>query len=338
MNLAVDKFSSSTSPLALTNPVEAYAEAPSEVGQLVVIRALTENPVYSDLELVTGEQVPIRKGDVIAGILGTRQALRGFVGYAPYRLAKGDRVHVLNLGGVVGRYVSGPKNLGEPVTAEVLGVSKRNLREVAIPHVDVLGECRPIVLVAGSCMNVGKTCTAVEVIRGLARQGLRVGGAKITGIACLKDLIKMKEAGAVRTYSFLDCGVASTVDADDVGGIARSIAARLSDVDIIVMELGDGIMGHYKVERFFDDRALMAHIDAVIFCASDLTAAWGGRQFLAQKGVRVTAFCGPVTDTEAGVTYLERTVGIPAANSLSDPVKLMGILSPVLECQKSARS
>ncbi len=330
MNVAVDMFASSTSPLGLTSPVEAHAEAPSEVGQLVVVRAISENPFYSDLELVTGDRVRIRKGDVIAGILGTRQALRGFVGYAPYRLAAGDRVHVLNLGGVVGRFVSGPKNLGEPVQAEVLGISRRNLRDAALPRVDVLAQSRPIVLVAGSCMNVGKTCTAAEIIRGLAQQGLRVGGAKITGIACLKDLIQMKAAGAVRTYSFLDCGVASTVDADDVAAIARSIAAKLDDVDIIVMELGDGIMGHYKVERFFDDRALMAHIDAVVFCASDLTAAWGGREYLSQRGVTVTAFCGPVTDTEAGVTYLERTIGVPAANSLTEPEKLMGILSPVL--------
>ncbi len=338
MKIDVDKFASSTSPLGLSNPVEAHPEAPSEVGQLVVVRALTENPYYSNLELVTGEQVRIRKGDVIAGILGTRQALRGFVGYAPYRLAKGDRLQILNLGGVIGRYVSGPKSLGEPAHAEVLGISRRNLREVALPRVEVLAESRPIILVVGSCMNVGKTATAVEIIRGLTMRGLRVGGAKITGIACLKDLIKMKEAGAVRTYSFLDCGVASTVDTDDVAAIARSIAAKLDDVDAIVMELGDGIMGHYRVERFFDDRGLLAHVQAVVFCASDLTAAWGGKEYFGQRGVKVSVISGPVTDTEAGVTYLERTLGIPAANSLTDPERFMGILTPVLACAKSGRS
>lgn len=326
MNLEVAKFASSTSPLGLTNPVEVLPEGPSEVGQLVVVRALTENPFYSDLELTTGERVRIRRGDVIAGILGTRQALRGFVGYAPYRLAAGERVHVLNLGGVVGRYVSGPRELGEPAQAEVLGISPRNLREVALPRVDVLVRSKPIVLVAGSCMNVGKTCTAVEIIRGLTGRGKRVGGAKITGIACLKDLLKMREAGAVRTYSFLDCGVASTVDAEDVAAIARSIAARMDDVDVVVMELGDGILGHYKVDRFFDDPSLRAHLGAVVFCASDLTAAWGGREFLARKGVRVTVCCGPVTDTEAGTLYLERTLGLPAVNSLTQPDRLVDLL------------
>jgi hypothetical protein len=330
MKLDVDKFASSTAPLALSNPIEVEKDAPAEAGQLVVVRALTENPFYPDLELTTGERAPIRKGDVIAGVLGSRQALRGYVGYAPYRLAAGDTLQILNLGGVIGRYVSGHRDLGEPVHVEVLGLSKRNLKQVALPPVDVLADAKPIILVVGSCMNVGKTATVEEIIRGLSRQGFKIGAGKITGIACLKDTIKMKTAGAFRTYSFLDCGVPSTVDTENVAAIARSIVARLSEADVIVLELGDGILGHYKVERFFEDRALMAHIHALVFCASDLTAAWGGKEYLSQRGVSVTVFCGPATDTEAGVTYLERTMGVPAANALTEPQKLLGILSPVL--------
>src|SRR5258706_364160 len=160
--------------------------------------------------------------------------------------------------------------------------------------------------------------------------GERVAVKKGDGIACLKDTIRMKNAGAVKTLSFLDCGVPSTVDTDDIAGIARSIMSQMKDVDIVVMELGDGIMGHYKVDRFFDDRALMSHIDAVVFCASDLTAAWGSKEILAQRGIGVTVVCGPATDTEAGVTYLEKTIGVPAANALTDSQKLLSLLSPVL--------
>lgn len=330
MKIDVPNFASATAPLGLSGPIEVQRQASTEVGQVVVVRALTENPFYPDLELASGERVVIRKGDVIAGVLGSRQALRGFVGYAPYRVAAGDRLHLLNLGGVIGRYVSGHKDLGDPVQVEVLGVSRKTLREVALPAVDVLAQAKPIILVAGSCMNVGKTATTEEIIKGLSRQGLKVGAAKITGVGCLKDTIRMRNAGAARTYSFLDCGVPSTVDAVDVAGIARSIVAQLSDVDVIVMELGDGIIGHYNVEGFFDDRPLMSHIDAVVFCASDLTAAWGGKEILAQRGVPITVVCGPATDTEAGVTYLEKAIGLPAANALTDPAKLLSILSPVL--------
>lgn len=331
MKITVKHFASSTSPLKLANPVEVHRQGvPVEAGQLVVVRALTENPLYPELEIPTGDRVSLKKGDILAGILGSRQALRGYVGYAPYRLAAGDKLHILNLGGVIGRYVGGHKDLGEPIQVEVLGVSKRTIREVALPKVDVLAEAKPIILVCGSCMNVGKTATTEELIKGLTWQGMKVGGAKITGIACLKDTIRMKNAGAARTLSFLDCGVPSTVDTDDIAGIARSIVAQMTDVDLVVMELGDGIMGHYKVDRFFDDRALMSHIDAVVFCASDLTAAWGGKEILAQRGINVTVVSGPATDTEAGVTYLEKTIGIPAANALTDSQKLLNLLTPVL--------
>jgi hypothetical protein len=330
MKIQVQHIASATSPLKLTNPVEVFRQAPVEAGQLVVVRALTENPLYPDLETPDGSRVPVKKGEIIAGVLGSRQALRGFVGYAPYRLTAGDKLHILNLGGVIGRFVGGHKDLGEPVQVEVLGVAKRNLKEVALPKVDVLAEAKPIILVCGSCMHVGKTATTEELIKGLSWQGLKVGGAKITGIACLKDTIRMKNAGAAKTLSFLDCGVPSTVDTEDIAGIARSIVDQMKDVDLIVMELGDGIMGHYKVDRFFDDRALMSHIDAVVFCASDLTAAWGGKEILAQRGITVTVVCGPATDTEAGVTYLEKTIGIPAANALTDSQKLLNLLSPVL--------
>jgi hypothetical protein len=330
MKIDVARFASVTSPLELSGPVEVQKQGTTEPGQLVVVRALTENTFYPDLELVSGERVRIRKGDVIAGVLGSRQALRGFVGYAPYRVSAGDKLHLLNLGGVIGRFVSGHKDLGDPIRVEVIGVSKRNLREAALPKVEMLTHAPPIILICGSCMSVGKTATIEEVIKGLTRQGLKVGGAKVTGVGCLKDTMRMKVAGAVKTYSFLDCGVASTVDTDDVAGIARSIVAKMADLDAIVMELGDGIVGHYNVEGFFEDRVLMSHIDAVVFCASDLTAALGGKVVLGERGVPITVVSGPATDTEAGVTWLEKTLGLRAANSLTEPAKLLEILTPVL--------
>jgi hypothetical protein len=330
MKIDVGHFASVTAPLELSGPLDVHKQGLTEAGQVVVVRALSENPFYPDLELVTGERVRIRKGDVIAGVLGSRQALRGFVGYAPYRVAAGDQLRVLNLGGVIGRYVSGHKDLGDPVKVEVLGVSKRHLREVALPDVDVLAHAPPILLVCGSCMSVGKTATMEEIIKGLARKGLRVGGAKVTGVACLKDMMRMKTAGAVRTYSFLDCGVPSTVDVEDVAGLARSMVAKMADLDAIVMELGDGVVGHYNVESFFDDRVLLSHVDAVVFCASDLTAALGGKVVLGERGVPITVVTGPATDTEAGVTWIERTLGLRAANTLTEPAKLLELLTPVL--------
>lgn len=323
----VTYFASVTTPLRLTNPVELDGEANVTPGQVVVVRALGENPKYPELELCDGSRVVVRAGDVIATTVGSRQALRGFVGESPKRVATGDVLGLLNLGGVVGRPISGSAEVGMPVPVEVLGVSRLHLADVALPRPRSLASIPPIVLVAGSCMNVGKTVTTEKLIAGLTARGLKVGGAKITGVGCLKDQIRMLAAGAVKAYTFLDCGVPSTVDSDDVAGIARAIAAALQGADAIVMEMGDGIVGHYRVDRLFDDKELMARIDSLVFVASDLTAAWGGKEFLARRGVTITAVTGAATDNDSGVNFIERELGIPAANSVRQTEKLLNTLS-----------
>ena len=68
----------------------------------------------------------------------------------------------------------------------------------------------PVVYVAGTCMNSGKTVAATELVRGLARGGLRVAAAKLTGVSLMRDALSMLDAGAVAALTFNDVGVAST--------------------------------------------------------------------------------------------------------------------------------
>lgn len=328
------KFASSTAKLGLNGPLQYIRECAPEAGQVVIVRAKTENPFYPDLELVDGSFSKINAGDVIAGVLGGRQALRGFVGYAPYRVRAGETLHLLNMGGVIGRCIGGHKDLGDAIEVELIGCVVRgrkllNIKETALPEVEVLGVSKPIVLVMGSCMNVGKTAAATEIIRLLTKAGHKVGAAKVSGVACLRDLRKFDAAGAIRTLSFLDCGVPSTVDAD-VSSIAKTLVAQLAEADVIVMELGDGILGYYHVDSVLEDQGFMANVDAVVYCAGDLVSAWGGKQILESKGIKVTCVCGPATDTVAGTTYIEGMIGLPAANALTEPAKLMEILGPVV--------
>lgn len=330
-----DKFASSTSKLGLSGPLQFVREGSPEAGQVVIVRAKTENPFYPDIELADGTFSRIKVGDVFCGVLGGRQALRGFVGYAPYRVHAGETLHLLNMGGVIGRCIGGHKDLGNPIELELIGLVVRgrkllNINQAALPEVEILGESKPIVLVLGSCMNVGKTAAATEIVRLLTKAGHKVGAAKVSGVACLKDLRKFDAAGAVKTLSFLDCGYPSTVDAD-VSTIAKTLVSHLNDVsDIIVMELGDGIMGYYHVDSVLEDAGFMANVDAIVYCASDLVAAWGGKQILEQKGLKITAICGPATDSVAGTSYIEGMLAVPAANALTEPAKLMEILSPAV--------
>jgi len=67
--------------------------------------------------------------------------------------------------------------------------------------------------------------------------------------------------GAIAIASFLDCGLPSTVGAKNLSSVAKTIIARLneSSPDLIVIELGDGLLGGYSVESVFEAGALVLH-------------------------------------------------------------------------------
>src|SRR5262245_55134398 len=148
--IQVDTFASVTARLNLKNPVDLSSEWVAEPGTVVAVRALAENPLYPDLERTDGEQVPVKKGQVIVGALGSRQALRGFVGYSPYKLEPGTTLHLLNLGGVIGRCIGGHRDVGEAVPVEVLGCVGKgrkvlNIAQGALPPVEIVGRTKPVV-------------------------------------------------------------------------------------------------------------------------------------------------------------------------------------------------
>lgn len=326
MKVIVDHFASALARLRLENPVEISAIAPAEVGAVVVVEALEIHPTYREVERADGSRVAIEPGDLVAGVLGARQALRGFSGYTPARLQPMDVLHLLNMGGVIGRAYGGHAQLGMPTRVRLVGGVVREgrpvfLRDAAIPPAERLPDGVPIVLVVGSCMNVGKTSALVEVVRRLAREGYRVGGAKATGVAALRDLCAMQRAGAIATASFLDCGVPSTVDCADLRPIVATLATHLAErgADVVAIELGDGVFGHYSVETAFADAALKERTAAVVYAASDLTAAWGGMETLRALGWQISVVCGPVTDGESGVSYVRSKWGLPCANVFRDP-------------------
>src|SRR3990172_528387 len=125
MQIQVDKFASAAVRVTIANPVTVGYRPRPRVGDVIVVRALTENPVYPHVELVDGRRSIVKTGEVIAGVVGSRQALRGFVGCAPETVSPGEELHLLNMGGVVGRYVDGAPDLGHPIKVQVLGMAMR---------------------------------------------------------------------------------------------------------------------------------------------------------------------------------------------------------------------
>src|SRR5437762_13123528 len=291
--IEVDKIGSATSPLNLPRRLSIVdANGAARAGDVVIVRVLTDNATYNMLELPTGRLAKVNPGDVLAGVLGRRRALKGFVGDVPETVAAGDELHLLNLGGVIGSCSGHHSSLNDAIKVEVIGLATngggaiRNISDVALPLRDNLGPTAPLVVIAGACMNSGKTYAATEIIQQGTRNGLRVAAAKLSGIACLRDTLNRADHGAIATASILDCGLPSTVGAGDLAPMAKAIIARLNESapDLIVIELGDGILGGYSVESIFEDNEFRQAMTVLVFCASSYVGARRGTELVRVRG------------------------------------------------------
>ncbi len=196
----VDKIASSTVNLGLTQELAITADCEARAGNVVVVRTLTDNASYNTLELVTGRMAKINPGDIVVGVLGYRRALKGFVGDVPRTVSAGDRLHLLNLGGLIGQCVGHHHSFSNAIEVEVIGMPVRdgrilNIEENAIPQVASLEKTAPLVLVAGTCMNSGKTYAATEIIKHLSRSGMRVAAAKLDYNGVRLVFIELRDDG-----------------------------------------------------------------------------------------------------------------------------------------------
>ena len=310
--LQANKIGSATSPLKLMKTISIIDENPSpKAGDVVVVKALSESVTYGNLELPNGRLAKINRNDVLIGVLGKRRALKGFVGDVPESIRTGDRLHLLNMGGVIGICKGHHSSLSDAIEVEVLGIAAnetgdiQNIGDNALKPTDFLQKSAPIIVVAGTCMNSGKTVAATEIIKQAHHAGLKVAGAKMSGVAALRDTLNMEDHGAFVTASFLDCGLPSTVDCGDLSSVAKAILNHLNsfEPDLIVVELGDGIVGGYAVDSVLKDSEIKHVISSFVFCAGDYVGVVGGIQVLKNLGIEIDVVAGSVTDSQKGEDF-----------------------------------
>src|SRR3954470_11210470 len=340
----LDRIASSTRNAGLIPEVIVGDQIVAAEGYLLAVRILEDKSTYNTVEDITGRMLSLRGGDVLAGPLGNRRALRGYAGEVPSHIAVGDTIEVLNLGGILGHCTSANPEIGPPFKAEVLGAilafpelgdrvgRPGHIRDRAVPPSDRLESTVPVVYVAGTCMNAGKTVAATELVRGLARSGLKVAAAKLTGVSLMRDALSMLDAGAIAALTFNDVGVAST-HAGITVRTAKGIFNRLSVArpDVIVAELGDGILGEYGVQDILRDAELMRVGAAYIMAAPDPVACWGAAELMAREfSLPITAITGPATDNEVGLVYIQTGLGLPAHNARRDAAGLVDVVRTAL--------
>ncbi len=352
--IRLDRITSSTRNAGLSSEVIVGDEIIAAEGYILAVRILTDKSAYNQVEDLAGRMLSLRQGDVMAGTLGVRRALRGYAGDVPSSIAVGDTIEVLNLGGILGRCTSVNPDIGPPFQAEVLGSilvfpalgdrvgRPAHIRDHAVPTAETLHCQVPVIYVAGTCMNAGKTVAATELVRGLTRSGLRVAAVKLTGVSLRRDALSMQDAGAVAAVTFNEAGAASThagMTVPVARGLFNHLAAPLgARPDVIVAELGDGILGEYGVQDILRAPDLAALGAAWVMCAPDPVGCWGARELMRdQFGLPITLITGPATDNQVGRDYIEQALGLPAHNARRDAEGMVARVQESLAAWQAAR-
>ncbi len=299
-------------------------------GDIVAVKIVSEGGSYDKVEAIGGETHTLEKGMNIIGVLCERKAVKGFVGLMPDKAKKGDVLDFIGGGGAIGKCVSSFEELGEPFSVEFLGFlveegEKMNVKEFSINMDTELNGCAPIIMVSGTRMDSGKTTLASNLIKELSKRGLSVGAAKLTGFTRQRDRIKMEEYGAVVSMDFVDAGLLSTTNgSEDVlcasKGVLNTVSAK--GVDVIVVELGGGIIGYDNVFEVLTEEEIVEHTAYNIVTVMDPVAALGAKNMLGEKNVSIDVFSGPATDTDTGENLIKTFTEVNALNGRKKYVRI----------------
>lgn len=326
LRIRPDKVGSAAAAFRFGPYLDVRPEPVCREGAAVVTRVLTSRDDYGTIELPNGRNSKLVPGDVLVGVLGNRAALKGFSGDVPTQLAEGDEIHLLNVGGVTGVSQGVMVGLGDPIRLQVLGTPlldgrPAQLSDFALGEPESRTTYPPIIGVVGTCMNSGKSTAAAVLVRAFRQRGWRVHAGKATGVGAIRDPLSFLDNGAAVAMSFLDCGVPSTAKRTDVPAIYHRLIGHLAaeDPDVIVMELGDGLLGAYGVDEILDAQP---HFATCVVAANDVVGGWAAVQALRERGIDVGVVTGPATDNLAGVAKF-RSLGVEAANILREPHSLI---------------
>lgn len=344
-----DKIASVAQDKALKRELRVTADIPCEEGVLIAVEILNNKATYNKLELTSGRMAQVKRGDIIIGALGHRKALFGYSGHLPTTLVPGDEIQVLNIGGVLGLCDSVNANFGQPFNAKVLGAvlefpilgerigvpARAGAEKLPVdPQLNTHGV--PVVALAGTCMDSGKTAAASAIVSRLRHLGYTVDAFKATGVSLRRDILAMEDAGARDTLVFTDFGVVTTT-AKNGPAVTRTMLNQLcaNKPDVVVFELGDGILGAYGVDAILQDEAICDALSCLVLCANDPVGATGGVDLLKSEfNLQADMVTGPATDNEVGCNIIKDRLKVQAINAITNGVELGDAVAEILKLEQ----
>lgn len=287
-------------------------------GDFVAVELMKPGSESARIELHNGRMMDPLKGERLIGALGVRHATLEITGTWK-AIEPHERFHLMTAAGLIGKVTSMAAFSPIPIQLEYLGHvirdgAKYTMRS-SLPAVPNRPFNKPVVLMVGTSMSAGKTTTARIVTRELRSMGFRVLGAKVTGAGRYRDILAVKDAGAVAVFDFVDAGLPSTVcPREDYLPALEHLLSLMAgeEADVAVVEIGASPLEPYNGDVAID--YLRENIRCIMLCASDPYAVYG---VMKSFGLRPDLVSGPATNTIAAVELVEKLCKMKALNLLN---------------------
>jgi hypothetical protein len=294
--------------------VRAFERSKWENGDYVLTEAAEPASELYQVEVSSGEMLPVSPGDTIIGALGAREATLEGVG--SYTAVTSNRMHMLTAAGLIGRFTSFSIMLPRPMSILYRGHIVRDGHKVTMGDFALRAEARrftvPTILMVGTSMSAGKTVTGRRVCEILSASGFRIIGSKLTGAGRFRDIASFRKCGAREIYDFVDVGLPSTVGPEaEFRSAIRHLLSHIESrrPDFLVTEAGASPLEPYNVAAAMDE--LGDNIRCTILCASDPYAVVGVRDAF---NLVPDLVAGRAAQTSAAVELVRKLTGLRALN------------------------
>lgn len=272
-------------------------------------------------ELTSGRMVQALRKDCVIGAFGNRAATLEAAG--SWRDISGDSMHAMTSAGLFGTVTSLSTLIPSVTELDYVGHVIRSGQKVCMSDFTIGKSGKfdvPTILLVGTSMSSGKTTTGRLVVHELERMGKKVIGAKLTGAGRYRDILSFRDAGASAVFDFVDAGLPSTVEPEDV--FRKAIRPLLHHIDslnpdFLVVEAGASPLEPYNGTAAIDELG-EKNIHCKILCAFDPYAVLGVEKAFGLKPDLVT---GPATSTSAAIDLVRNLSGVEGLNVL-DPESL----------------
>jgi Ni2+-binding GTPase involved in maturation of urease and hydrogenase len=193
----------------------------------------------------------------------------------------------------------------------------------------------PIVLVAATSSESGKTVLAGNLIQRLSDAGVRVGALKVTGTGGVLDSLHHQKSGAVAVLDSVDTGLITTnCDAEKFRQKIPLIFRQIEsfNVDVIVAELGGDILCAnnpeiFSIEELMDNTLLLLVISNDALAAAGVNAINEAR--LGFSTDRMRHFTSPFRN-HAGMARRMASIGIPDCHDPRSPDDLKSTADQII--------